>query len=276
MRTDYGKILYPDGASINTIGDINRLWNQDIVTVAFRDQVELTPVVIDWLTFFNEQDLRFKFEILTTNEQSWNDADIRIDFIAERGGASYLGNDALKIDTDKDGYDKGWTCNIGFEEYRDGDSSDFRKARVAPHEATGHAIGFLHQQMNPLFRFNRPAYKVWRMSQGWTAEQVQTFFDQKDAISKSQGYRWAALNPYSMMQYPYPVDVLPEDLSEFGYLPEDKYKINYGDHDSLIDEWKWLYGTVEDKHDQVCIDQFDVAQIRKAMQTFDNVLKSKI
>jgi serralysin len=124
-------------------------------------------------------------------------AEIRITTTAGLGSWSYLGTDNLLIPGNKATMNYGWfTSSTPDDEFK----------RTTLHEF-GHALGCIHEHMNPLgnIPWNREAvYRYYMTTQGWTKEDVDA-----QVLAK---YNAASLNigvydPKSIMHYPVPKEL---------------------------------------------------------------------
>jgi len=254
----------------NDIVHTSKLWDKKIITynVGGHDIPKgLLKHIHEWNQEFENQSkgsLNFRYA-------SIENADIRINWLKGGPTNSYVGTDALTI--------QGLipTMNLGFLETM---TKNIYEDRIYPHELF-HGLGFHHAQFHPDCYFNRDEYRIWRKSQGWTDQQVNDFFWWKDYVRNNPDLFLTSLNLSidSIMWYPYPTRVLAENSKHFG--SDDPSKINRSVAESDWDMLRIAYPVAEViappiTNNLICYTSFEVNQIRKSLQTIDNIFKSKL
>ena len=185
-----------------------KLWDPgDVIRVRFLDGLESVQnrVILaanQWLDYAN-LDLAFGDD---------PEAEIRISF-SERGSWSYIGTDALLIDTNRATMNFGWLTP---------ESGNTEVQRVVLHEF-GHALGCIHEHQNPAGNIPWDRDKVYAYYGGapnyWSRDDVDQNLFRKYDVDQT---RFTQLDTSSIMLYPisneltvgdYEVD-LNMDLSE--------------------------------------------------------------
>jgi len=124
------------------------------------------------------------------------DAEIRIGYAADNLSWSYLGTDALSVESGQETMHYGWlTPTTPFEEMR----------RVVVHEF-GHALGMIHEHQHPSveIKWNKPVvYRHYKEKQGWDKVTVDSnlFAHYSDSETQFSNY-----DPTSIMHYPVPAE----------------------------------------------------------------------
>lgn len=157
-------------------------------------------------------------------------AEIRVGFYPNKGSWSIIGNDSEKYSVNMDTgklYESstGISMNFGwFDEHTE--EKEF--SRTILHEF-GHALGLIHEHQAPDagIRWNRNIYYYYKVTQGWSKEEVDNNIVFKYDKSILRGGKY---DKTSIMHYSIPKELLEKGSEEFGenyYLSEqDKVDIN--------------------------------------------------
>ncbi|MGB7923948.1 MAG: M12 family metallopeptidase [Pyrinomonadaceae bacterium] len=139
-----------------------------------------------------EQYVNIRFSFVSSGS-----AEIRITTTVGLGSWSYLGTDNLLIAASKPTMNYGWfTSNTPDEEFR----------RTTLHEF-GHALGCIHEHMNPVgnIPWNVDAvYRYYMTTQGWTKADVDAQVLAKYSIDQLNTSKY---DPKSIMHYPVPKEL---------------------------------------------------------------------
>lgn len=136
----------------------------------------------------------FSFEFWIENELSPKDADIRITFDPALGSFSKLGRYAQAVDRRERTMNLGWMTTTLSED----------KARAVVLHEFGHALGLVHEHMNPAqtIDWNEDQVRVdLKASQGWSDEQITANMFYRYDPSQIFG---TDVDPTSIMMYPIP------------------------------------------------------------------------
>lgn len=121
-------------------------------------------------------------------------AEIRIGLSPREGSWSYMGRDALYLDS------LSKTMNFGWFNDR---TTDAEIRRTTLHEF-GHALGLIHEHQNPLQNIQwdtEKVYTYYAQSQGWSRSDVDQNLFRKYSASQTQYCRY---DPLSIMHYAVP------------------------------------------------------------------------
>ena len=121
-------------------------------------------------------------------------AEIRIGLNPREGSWSYMGRDALYLDS------LSKTMNFGWFTDR---TPDYEIRRTTLHEF-GHALGLIHEHQNPLqnIQWNvEKVYTYYAQTQGWSRQDVDQNLFRKYSSSQTQFCRY---DPLSIMHYSVP------------------------------------------------------------------------
>lgn len=121
-------------------------------------------------------------------------AEIRIGLNPREGSWSYMGRDALYLDS------LSKTMNFGWFTDR---TPDYEIRRTTLHEF-GHALGLIHEHQNPLQNIQwdvEKVYAYYAQTQGWSRQDVDQNLFRKYSSSQTQFCRY---DPLSIMHYSVP------------------------------------------------------------------------
>ncbi len=141
--------------------------------------------------------------------------DVRVSF-NKKGSYSYIGTDAKQRPKNAETMNLGWI---------DPDKTERQIRAIVLHEF-GHALGLLHEHMNPLsdIKWNKPVvYAYYLQYEGWNKKMVdQQVFGRYSVSMTNRKY-----DPLSIMHYP-----IPADFTSDGYA--------VGENDDLSESDKKL------------------------------------
>lgn len=146
-------------------------------------------------------------------------AEIRIGMSPREGSWSYMGRDALYLDS------LSKTMNFGWFTDR---TADYEIRRTTLHEF-GHALGLIHEHQNPLQNIQwdtEKVYTYYAQSQGWSRSDVDQNLFRKYSSTQTQYCRY---DPQSIMHYSVPKQLTLDGFEvRWNYLLslEDKAFIN--------------------------------------------------
>jgi regulator of replication initiation timing len=176
-------------------------------------QSEVKKMALEWSQFAN---IRFQFI------SDPGSADIRISFYTGKGSWSLIGKQSddfsVDVNSGKNIIGRGGTSmNFGWF-FDNTDELEFKRTTL--HEF-GHALGLLHEHLNPLggIKWNLPkVYAYYMQVNHWTKEEVDFNVLNRYAVTQTNG----EYDPASIMHYPIPRDLtldgfevgLNTDLSE--------------------------------------------------------------
>lgn len=169
----------------------------------------------EWLEYVN-----LKFEYVESDQ-----ADIRIGFRDGKGSFSLIGTQALTMS--QDGVsgmayvcNSGITMNFGwFDEYS---TTDYEYKRIILHEF-GHALGLLHEHLNPLagIEWNKEKlYAYYLQTQNWTPDMV----DNNILIRYDVSHTNHQYDAHSIMHYP-----VQKEFTNNGYEVPWNYELSTSD-----------------------------------------------
>lgn len=177
--------------------DFNNKWTPGTtIKVSFLNGTEwqhekVEQYVPAWSKYAN-----IKFEFLTKGV-----GDVRISF-NKQGSYSYIGTDAKNRPAARETMNLGWINDTRTEE---------QLRSVILHEF-GHALGLLHEHMNPLsnIKWNKPVvYAYYLQYEGWEKDMVdKQVFDRYSVSMTNKSY-----DPKSIMHYPVPADFTLDQYS---------------------------------------------------------------
>ena len=169
----------------------NKLWNVgQVIRVKFMDSLSNTlrlrieKAAREWELYAN---VRLQFV-------RRGKAEIRIGLNPQEGSWSYMGRDALYLDS------LSKTMNFGWFTDR---TPDYEIRRTTLHEF-GHALGLIHEHQNPLQNIQwdvEKVYSYYAQSQGWSRQDVDQNLFRKYSSSQTQFCRY---DPLSIMHYSVP------------------------------------------------------------------------
>jgi serralysin len=156
----------------------------------------------EWLNYVN-----VKFVYIDDNDSS---ADIRITNELGDGSWSYIGTDALLINSKKATMNFGWLTES---------SSDEEYSRVVLHEF-GHALGAIHEHQHPesAISWNKEAvYAYYERTNNWDKDQVEKNIFKKYARGQTQ---YSSYDKKSIMHYAIPRQLVIDEKDVVGWNTE--------------------------------------------------------
>lgn len=141
-------------------------------------------------------------------------AEIRIGLNPREGSWSYMGRDALYLDS------LSKTMNFGWFTDR---TPDYEIRRTTLHEF-GHALGLIHEHQNPLQNIQwdvEKVYTYYAQTQGWSRQDVDQNLFRKYSSSQTQFCRY---DPLSIMHYS-----VPKQLTLDGFEVRWNYQLSVED-----------------------------------------------
>ena len=141
-------------------------------------------------------------------------AEIRIGLNPREGSWSYMGRDALYLDS------LSKTMNFGWFTDR---TPDYEIRRTTLHEF-GHALGLIHEHQNPLqnIQWNvEKVYTYYAQTQGWSRQDVDQNLFRKYSSTQTQFCRY---DPLSIMHYS-----VPKQLTLDGFEVRWNYQLSVED-----------------------------------------------
>ena len=155
-----------------------------------------------WSSYAN---VKFQFTDVSTG-------DIRVSF-EKKGSYSYIGVDAKNRLSFQETMNLGWIENT---------STEAQLKAVILHEF-GHALGLLHEHMNPMsnIKWNKPVvYAYYLQYNGWEKDMVdKQVFDRYSVTMTNKSY-----DPSSIMHYP-----IPANFTTDGYTVGENYELSASD-----------------------------------------------
>ena len=165
-----------------TVGQVIRVKFMDSLSSTLRLRIE--KAAREWELYAN---VRLQFV-------RRGKAEIRIGLNPREGSWSYMGRDALYLDS------LSKTMNFGWFTDR---TPDYEIRRTTLHEF-GHALGLIHEHQNPLQNIQwdvEKVYTYYAQSQGWSRQDVDQNLFRKYSSSQTQFCRY---DPLSIMHYSVP------------------------------------------------------------------------
>jgi hypothetical protein len=197
-----------DGRAQQGVYDFNNKWTPGItLRVAFIGGTEwqrekVKQYAPGWSKYAN-----VKFEFLEDGK-----SDIRVSF-AKKGSYSYIGIDARNRSQTQETMNLGWIVDSRTEP---------QIKSIILHEF-GHALGMLHEHMNPMsnIKWNKAVvYAYYLQYDGWDKETVdRQVFDRYSVTMTNKNY-----DPKSIMHYP-----IPENFTTDGYAVGENYELSESD-----------------------------------------------
>lgn len=189
------------------IGQVLRVKFLDSLSNPLRARIE--KAAREWELYAN---VRFQFV-------RKGKAEIRIGLNPREGSWSYMGRDALYLDS------LSKTMNFGWFTDR---TPDYEIRRTTLHEF-GHALGLIHEHQNPLQNIQwdpEKVYAYYAQTQGWNRQDVNQNLFAKYSSTQTQYCRY---DPASIMHYAVPKQLTLDGFEvRWNYLlsTEDKAFIN--------------------------------------------------
>lgn len=188
--------------------DFNNKWTPGaVIKVGFiggtewqREKVKLHAPV--WSRFAN-----IKFDFVEEGK-----SDVRVSF-ASKGSYSFIGTDAKNRSQSQETMNLGWILES---------RTEMQIRAIILHEF-GHALGMLHEHMNPMsnIKWNKPVvYAYYLQYDGWDKETVdRQVFDRYSVTMTNKSY-----DPKSIMHYP-----IPSNFTLDNYSVGENYELSESD-----------------------------------------------
>ena len=189
--------------------DFNNKWTPGaVINVSFIGGTDWQQSKVKQYAPIWSQYANVKFNFLTTGA-----GEVRISFISNKGSYSFIGIDAKNRLSYQETMNLGWINTS---------KTELQLKSVILHEF-GHALGLLHEHMNPMsnIKWNKPVvYAYYLQYDGWSRDMVdKQVFDRYSVSMTNKSY-----DQRSIMHYP-----IPKDFTLDGYAVSENSDLSADD-----------------------------------------------